>query len=158
MGANLLYWGGQHTEAGLIVRQMRGQGVKAILMGEDGISNSEFASISGPAGEGILMTSFPEPAKHLEAKEAVADLVARKLPPEAVTLYAFAATQILADGIQKAGKADPKAVAAYLHSGAPIKTVLGEISYDAKGDINQPGIVAFAWKTIDGKLAPVELK
>lgn len=157
-GADLLYYGGMHTEAGLLVRQMRDQGVETVLMGGDGISNSEFASIGGPGAEGTLMTSFPDPTGHPEAKDVVADLTARKVPTEAVTLYAYAATQIIADGIAKAGKADPKAVATYLHSGAILPTVLGPISYDAKGDIKQPGFVAFAWKTVDGTMKPVELK
>lgn len=157
-GADLLYYGGQHTEAGLLVRQLRDQGAKTVLMGGDGISNSEFASIGGPGAEGTLMTSFPDPATHDDARDAVADLTARKVSTEAVTLYAYAATQIIADGIAKAGKADPKAVAAYLHSGAIIPTVLGPISYDSKGDIKQPGFVEFEWKNVDGKLAPVELK
>src|SRR5207244_11512310 len=34
-GADLVYWGGLHTEGGLIVRQMRAQGVTAPLMGGD---------------------------------------------------------------------------------------------------------------------------
>ena len=48
-GADLVYWGGLHTEGGLIVRQMRDQGIKAPLMGGDGITSDEFASIGGPA-------------------------------------------------------------------------------------------------------------
>src|SRR5262249_50819586 len=51
-GADLVYYGGQHTEAGLIVRQMREQGVKTVLMGGDGISNSEFGAIGGDAAVG----------------------------------------------------------------------------------------------------------
>src|SRR6476620_698764 len=41
-GADLIYWGGLYTEGGLIVRQMRDQGVKAPLMGGDGITSDEF--------------------------------------------------------------------------------------------------------------------
>jgi branched-chain amino acid transport system substrate-binding protein len=127
-------------------------------MGGDGISSSEFAAIGGSAAEGTLMTSFPDPASHDDAKDVVADLVKRNVAPEAVTLYAYAATQIIAEAIAKAGKIDPKVAANYLHSGATIATVLGPISYDQKGDIKQPGFVAFEWKTVDGKLAPVEFK
>ena len=47
-GADLVYWGGLHTEGGLIVRQMRDQGVKTQMMGADGITTDEFASIGGP--------------------------------------------------------------------------------------------------------------
>ena len=62
-GADLVYWGGLHTEGGLIVRQMRDQGVKAPLMGGDGITTDEFASIGGPGVEGTLMTLRPGPAQ-----------------------------------------------------------------------------------------------
>jgi branched-chain amino acid transport system substrate-binding protein len=158
LGADLLYYGGQHTEAGLLVRQMRDQGVNTVLMGGDGISSSEFAAIGGPGAEGTLMTSFPDPATHADAKDVVADLAERKVAPESVTLYAYAATQIIADAIAKVGKADPKGAADYLHSGATVRTVLGPISYDKKGDIKQPGFVAFEWKNVDGKLVPVELR
>ena len=60
-GADLIYWGGLYTEGGLIVRQMRDQGVKAPLMGGDGITSDEFASIGGPGVEGTLMTYGPDP-------------------------------------------------------------------------------------------------
>ena len=48
-GADLVYFGGLYTEGGLIVRQMRDQGVKAPLMGGDGITSDEFATVGGPA-------------------------------------------------------------------------------------------------------------
>ena len=63
-GADLVYWGGLHTEGGLIVRQMRDQGVKAVMMGGDGIATDEFAAIGGPGVEGTLMTFGPDPRKN----------------------------------------------------------------------------------------------
>ena len=154
-GADILFYGGLHTEAALIVRQMRDQDVQTILMGGDGISNSEFGAIGGEAAAGTLMTSFPDPTTFSTATGAVEELKKRGVPLEAITLYAYAATQVIADGIAKAGKADPQQVAEYLHSGTEISTVLGPISYDAKGDIKQPGFVVFEWKQADGKLNPV---
>src|SRR6188768_2733358 len=38
-GADLIYWGGLHDTGGLILRQMRAQGVRAPLMGGDGITD-----------------------------------------------------------------------------------------------------------------------
>ena len=68
-GADLVYLGGLHTEGGLIVRQMRDQGVKAPLMGGDGITSDEFASIGGPGVEGTLMTYGPDPRNNPAAKD-----------------------------------------------------------------------------------------
>src|ERR1700751_2448424 len=49
---DLVYFGGLYTEGGLIVRQMRDQGVKAPLMGGDGITSDEFATVRGSRLEG----------------------------------------------------------------------------------------------------------
>ena len=50
-GADLVYWGGLHTEGGLIVRQMRDQGVKAPLMGGDGITATSSPRSAAPASK-----------------------------------------------------------------------------------------------------------
>ena len=47
----------------------------------------------------------------------------------------------------------PKKVAATLKDGSVWKTVIGDISYDAKGDLVKPGFVMYTVKkTADGKL------
>jgi ABC-type branched-subunit amino acid transport system substrate-binding protein len=48
-GADYLMWGGLHTEGGLILRQMRDQGMNTIMISGDGITDSEFAAIAGRA-------------------------------------------------------------------------------------------------------------
>ena len=86
-GADLVYWGGLHTEGGLIVRQMRDQGVKAPLMGGDGITTDEFAQVGGPGVVGTLMTYGPDARKNPAAKKVVDEFRAKKFEPEAYTLY-----------------------------------------------------------------------
>ena len=51
-GAEVVYFGGLHTEGGKIVRQMADAGLKAQFISGDGIVSAEFASIAGPAAEG----------------------------------------------------------------------------------------------------------
>src|SRR5207253_10462324 len=119
-----------HTAGGLIVRQMRDQGVNAVLMGGDGITSDEFATIGGPGVEGTLMTYGPDPRKRPEAKAVVDKFRAKNFEPEAYTLYSYAAVQILKQAAEAAKSIDPKLVAAQIYSGMNFKTVLGEISYD----------------------------
>ncbi len=57
----MLYFGGYHTEAGLITRQMREQGVQAIMIGGDALVTEEYWAITGATGEGTLMTFGPDP-------------------------------------------------------------------------------------------------
>ena len=156
-GADLVYWGGLHTEGGLIVRQMRDQGVKAPMMGADGITTDEFAQVGGPGVEGTLMTFPPDPRNNPAAKAVVAKFRAAKFEPEAYTLYSYAAVQVMADAAKLAKSNDPKKVAEKMHSGAHFKTVIGDLSYDKKGDITRLDYVMYIWKKQpDGKITYVE--
>jgi branched-chain amino acid transport system substrate-binding protein len=156
-GADLIYWGGLYTEGGLIVRQMRDQGVKAPLMGGDGITSDEFASVGGPGVEGTLMTYGPDPRNKPDARKVVEEFRAKKFEPEAYTLYSYAGVQIIKQAAEAAKSLDPKKVAEKMHSGMPFKTVLGDISYDKKGDITKLDYVMYIWKKDpSGKITYVE--
>jgi len=156
-GADLIYWGGLYTEGGLIVRQMRDQGVKAPLMGGDGITSDEFASIGGPGVEGTLMTYGPDPRNKPDAKNVVEEFRAKKFEPEAYTLYSYAGVQIIKQAAEAAKSLDPKKVAEKMHSGMQFKTVLGDIAYDKKGDITKLDYVMYIWKKDpSGKITYVE--
>src|SRR4051795_2441220 len=152
-GVDVVYFGGLHTEAGLIIRQMRDQGLNAPLMSGDGIVSAEFVSIAGPGAEGTLMTFSPDPRKNPNAKDVVAKFKAKNYEPEAYTLYSYAAAQILAEAAKQAGSTDGKKVADVMKGGKPFKTVIGDISFDKKGDITRPDYVMYVWKKgADGKI------
>lgn len=156
-GADLIYWGGLYTEGGLIVRQMRDQGVKAPLMGGDGITSDEFASVGGPGVEGTLMTYGPDPRNKPNAKKVVEEFRAKKFEPEAYTLYSYAGVQIIKQAAEAAKSLDPKKVAEKMHSGMQFKTVLGDIAFDKKGDITKLDYVMYIWKKDpSGKISYVE--
>jgi branched-chain amino acid transport system substrate-binding protein len=150
---DVVYYGGLHTEAGLIIRQMRDQGLKAPLMSGDGIVSAEFVSIAGPGAEGTLMTFGPDARKNPNAKEAVEKLRKKGFEPEAYTLYSYAAAQIMAQAATEAKSTDGKKMADVMHSGKAFKTVLGDISFDKKGDITKPDYIMYEWKKgADGKI------
>ena len=152
-GADLVFFGGLYTEGGLIVRQMREQGVQAVLMGGDGLAAAEFGSVGGPGVEGSLMTFGPDPTRKPEAAAVVKALEARKVNPESYTLYSYAAVQVIKQAAEKAGSLDPKKVAEAMHSGMTFDTVIGKFSYNAKGDRNDADYVVYIWKNAaDGKL------
>jgi branched-chain amino acid transport system substrate-binding protein len=157
VGADFVYWGGLHTEGGLIVRQMRDQGVKAVLISGDGITTDEFATIGGPGVEGTLMTFPPDPQKRPEAAAIVKKFEAKNFKPEAYTLYSYAAVQIMAEGAKRANSVDPKKIAEALKGGTAVKTVIGDIAFDKKGDITRPDYTVYTWKKgADGKVTYVE--
>ncbi len=156
-GADLVYFGGLYTEGGLIVRQMRDQGVKAPLMGGDGITSDEFATVGGPGVVGTLMTYGPDPRNRAEAKAVVAEFRKKGFEPEAYTLYSYAGVQIIKQAAEAAKSLDPKKVAEKMHSGMTFNTVLGPYAYDQKGDIKKLDYVMYIWKKdASGKITYVE--
>ncbi len=144
-GIDLIYFSGYHTEAGLIIRQAREQGLNATMMGGDAYVTQEFWSIAGPAGEGTLMTFSPDPRKNEVAKPVVAKFKAQNFEPEGYTLYTYASIEAWAQAATAAKSFKTADVSKALHSGK-FKTVMKEISFDKKGDVTAPGYVIYAWK------------
>ncbi len=155
-GADYLYWGGLHTEGALIARQMRDQGVQAVMMSGDGITSNEFGATGGDAVIGTLMTFPAEPRARPEAKEIVAKFKEKNFDPESYTLYSYAALQIIAAAAAEAKTNDTKKVAELMKNGKPWSTVIGPIAFDAKGDITRPDYVLYTWKKVDGKVTYVQ--
>ena len=164
--ADLVFWGGLYDAGGLIVRQMRAQGVKAPLMGGDGITDDEFAAIAGPGAEGTLMTFSPDPRTN-PANKAILELFRSKrmFEPQAYTLYSYAAVQIFKQAAERAKSLDPKKVAEVMRSGMVFNTVLGELSFDKKGDVSEYTVgnvkkdryVLYTWrKGPDGRITYFE--
>ena len=78
-GVSVVYYGGLHTEAGLIMRQLADQGLKATFMSGDGIVSNELASIAGDAVDGTLMTFAPDPRKNPAAQGTRREVPRRRL-------------------------------------------------------------------------------
>ena len=147
---DVVYIGGYHTEAGLILRQMRDQGMKTQLISGDALVTNEFWSITGPAGEGVLMTFGPDPRKKPSAAAVVKKFKDKGIDPEGYTLYTYATIQLWAQAAKKANSTDPKKVAAAIKAGKNWSTVLGPLSFDKKGDITALDYVFYKWSK-DGK-------
>src|SRR6201995_1668032 len=141
---DLVYVGGYHQESGLIIRQMRDQGLKTVLMAGDALADKEFASITGPQGEGTLFPFGPDPRKKPTAAAIVEKFKSKNIDPEGYTLYTYAAFQVWSEAVKKAGTTDPKKVMEAIKAGS-WDTVIGKLQYDAKGDIKQLDYVVYKW-------------
>jgi len=148
-----VYVGGYHTEAGLIARQMKDQGMTPRIISGDALVTNEYWSITGPAGEGTMMTFGPDPREMPEAKAVVEKFRKAGYEPEGYTLYTYAALQIYAEAVRQANSTDVEKVAAILRKGN-YNTVIGKIGFDAKGDVTTPAYVWYRWE--NGKYAQVK--
>jgi branched-chain amino acid transport system substrate-binding protein len=157
-GVAFVYFGGLHTEFGLLKRQAADAGLAASFMSGDGIVSNELASIAGPAVEGTLMTFAPDPRKNPTAKDLVEKFRAAGFEPEAYTLYSYAALQVVAQAAAKVGKNDDAmAVATAIKANGPWQTAIGELGYNEKGDITRPDYVVYTWlKQADGSFTYIQ--
>ena len=135
---DVIYLGGYHPEAALIVRQAKEQGLKAVLMSGDALQTQEFWATSGDAGEGTLFTFGPDYAKRKDAKALVKRFADKNIVPEGYTLYSYASFQVLQQAAKKANSLNSADIAKVIHSGMKFDTVIGKISFDAKGDVTRP--------------------
>jgi len=149
-GVDVIFLGGYHTAVGLILRQMQEQGAHMQVFGGDALATDQLRSITGNAVEGLLMSFGPDARKKPEAQAAVAAIRKGGYEPEGYTLNSYASVQALADAIKRAGTADPVKVAQFLRQGT-IKTVIGDIGFNDKGDVTGATYVLYRWH--DGKYA-----
>ncbi len=143
-----IYLGGYHTEAGLIVRQARDQGLDAVMISGDALVTDEFWKIAGPAGAGTLMTFGPDPREEPAAKLVVERFRKGGYEPEGYALYTYAAIQVWAAAAEAAKSLKTPAVAEALRAGS-FDTVVGQLRFDAKGDVLEPKYAVYSWR--DGR-------
>lgn len=144
INADYVYFGGYHSEAGLIIRQMREQGLQTKLLGGDSLVTQEFWSITGAAGEGTLLTFGPDPRLNPANAALVKSFRDAGYEPEAYTLYTYAAIEAWAQAVAKAGTTEGAKVTAALHANQ-FATVLGQIGFTAKGDVTSRAYVMYVW-------------
>nr|CAD6617897.1 branched-chain amino acid ABC transporter substrate-binding protein [Rhizobium sp. TCK] len=67
-GVELIYFGGYHPEAGLLARQLADAGVDAVIIGGDGLSNSEYWNIATEEAAGTVFTNATDATKNPDSK------------------------------------------------------------------------------------------
>jgi branched-chain amino acid transport system substrate-binding protein len=142
---DVIYFGGYHPEAALIVKQSREQGFGAQLLSGDSLNTQEFATLAGDAANGVMFTNAAEARNLPSAKQVVEEFRKEGFEPEGYTLSTYAAIQVWAEAVTKAGSTDAKKVADTLRSQS-WDTVIGNLSFDDKGDLTKSTYVWYVFK------------
>ena len=152
---DFVYYGGYHPEMGLLLRQGAEQGLKAPLMGPEGVGNADINAIAGAAADGMLLTMPADFTKDPANADIVKAFKAKNRDPGgAFQLTAYAAATAIIEGIKRVGADDPAKVAAYLHSNS-VATPIGKISWNKQGDLTDFKFDVFKWNK-DGTKTVVE--
>ena len=138
---DLIYFGGIYSQAGSLYKQAREKGIKAKLMGPDGVDSSDLAKIAGEAIVGMHYTTVAGPVsmypKSKEFATAYKDKFKKDPEPFAAQAYDSAAIALKAieAAIKGAGGKMPsrdavtKEVRKVKYSG-----LTGNVEFDGKGD------------------------
>ena len=132
--ADVVIWGGYHSDASKIIRQMNKKKVKAKFVGADGLKDETFIKVAGKDAEGVYVSGPMDYSKNplaIKAKEQ--HIAAYGESPGAFYLEAYAASLCLLNAVEKAGSTEYDAVVKALKT-EYVDTPLGKVSFDEKGD------------------------
>jgi branched-chain amino acid transport system substrate-binding protein len=140
---DVIYTSDYYGAAALIAKQAQEMGLKVPLAGGDGFDSPDLVRIGGPSVEGVHFTNFysqddPSP----EVQEFIKGYRAKyNDTPDAYAAQGYGAAQILFDAIRRAGKIDGPAIRAALANTKGLKTVAGEITFDANRNPTKPAVI-----------------
>ncbi len=153
---DFVYFGGYYPEMGQILRQARAAGMQTQFMGPEGVGNSSLSNIAGAASEGMYVT-LPKRYDQVPANKAIVDALKAKKADSAGPFVwtTYAALQSLATGMTRSKSEEPEDIVKNLKEGQPVPTVMGDLSWDEKGDLKGFEFGVFKWHA-DGTSTTVQ--
>ncbi|WP_350325388.1 bifunctional serine/threonine-protein kinase/ABC transporter substrate-binding protein [Streptomyces katrae] len=161
-GAEAVYFGGYHTTAAPLSRQLKEAGVTVPLVGGDGIFDQQYLT-ANPKADGDLATNIGEPVERLARGDAfLADYRAAGYP-EAAGAYgpsAYDAAWTLVEAVKAVVAAnggtlpaDARARMARAVSGLGFDGVTGRVAFDEYGDARNRRLTVYTvtggtWTTV----------
>jgi branched-chain amino acid transport system substrate-binding protein len=131
----VVQFGGFYTAAGLLVKQMRGLGLKAVFMSDDGTIGPEYTQIGGAATIGTYVSSEPSPQIVPSARTFVKQYVARyHQQPTEFAGYNYDALEILAHAIKVAKTTAAAGIIKALAHTKNYHGVTGTITFNSIGN------------------------
>nr|WP_247370466.1 branched-chain amino acid ABC transporter substrate-binding protein [Bradyrhizobium sp. CW10] len=141
------------ANAASLVKRAKEVGLDTMFVSGSAVGRPEFLQIAESAAEGVLSTTMADARSLPAAADAVARLRQRGLGSEGYTLYAYAAVQVLAQAIDKAGSAELGRVESVLREQS-FPSAIGNVRFDKAGDRDVSQIAFSQWR--DGGFAPFD--
>jgi branched-chain amino acid transport system substrate-binding protein len=145
--------GGYDAEIALMARAAHDRGYPVQLMTATSLSSEQFGLIAGAGAEGVLFLDVADVRERTEAAPVVERFRASRFEPEGLTLNAYAAVQVWAQAVEKAGSLELEAMIAALRD-HEFDTVLGPLDFDEKGDLTVQNPIWYIWR--GGTYMPLE--
>lgn len=149
-----LFYAGYEIEAPYLAAALREAGIDLPILASDGAFLAATIDEANGAAEGMYVSAFaPSPENAADPQWIEAYQAVEYRNPDTYSVNGYVAMQVLAEGVKAADSLEADAIAAALRSD-PIPTVLGEMRFDAKGDLANPQI--WIYRVEDSEFRQVE--
>lgn len=149
-----LFYAGYEIEAPYLAAALKDAGIDLPILASDGAFLAATIDESNGAAEGMYVSAFaPSPENAADPKWIEAYQAVEYRNPDTYSVNGYVAMQVLAEGVKAANALEADAIAQALRSNA-IPTVLGEMRFDAKGDLANPQI--WIYRVEDSEFRQVE--
>lgn len=139
------YVAAYHDDIGRLTWAIRTARLETEIIGPDSLNTSEFWSYARGSGAGVRFSDAFPAMDRPDAADVVARFREQGVDPIGYTLQAYAAVQVFVAAVEATKDTDAKELGAYLRQNS-VKTVLGALAWDEKGDLTQPSYIWYVWR------------
>ncbi len=152
-----IFYAGYEVETPYLRNALVKSGVLLPFMASDGAFLSATIDESDNTAEGMYISSFaPQPSAVVDKAWIAAYQAVEYRNPDTYSINGYSAMKALGEAVIKANSIDSKQVANALRS-IDLKTPVGQIAYDANGDLKDQRIYIFQVQKVDGELQFVQV-
>jgi branched-chain amino acid transport system substrate-binding protein len=139
-----IFYGGYEVETPYLRLELVEAGVTVPFLASDGAFLAATIDEAGSAAEGIYVSAFgPRPSSAVNETWIKEYQAVEYRNPDTYSINGYSALEVLADGVRRAGTFDAAQVAGAIRSLSEIGTPMGNLSYDAEGDLKDQKIYIF---------------
>jgi branched-chain amino acid transport system substrate-binding protein len=152
---DVIMFGGMDATGGPFAKQAKELGIKAKIVGGDGVCTDKLAELAGDAIENVVCSEAGLSLSKMPKGMEFADKYKKRFNTE-IQVYApmtYDAVYVIADAMKRANSVDPAKILEQMPTTA-YKGVIGDIAFDEKGDMKEASITLYNYK--DNKKSVLE--
>jgi branched-chain amino acid transport system substrate-binding protein len=152
---DVIMFGGADASAGPFAKQSRQLGLRASIVGGDGICSEGMAGLSGDAIDKVYCSEAGSPIGKMPGGSTFQERYNKRYnaPVQVYAPYNYDAVNLVVDAMKRANSTDPAKILAVMQA-TKFRGITSEISFDSKGDVNNGVISMFHY--VNTKKTPVE--
>jgi len=139
-----VFYGGYEVEAPYLRIELVEAGLTVPFLASDGAFLAATIDEAGQAAEGMYVSAFgPRPEAAVDDAWIKAYQAVEYRNPDTYSINGYSALEVLAEGAREAGSFASEQVASAIRGLSKIETPMGDLSYDAGGDLKNQSIYIF---------------